>query len=202
MHLLLLDVNFQIRFFHEPYISFVSFVAVPTRSYKDSGNAGTEVRASLLHSLQNVFQELPLSFFPKCWGGRRSVLALGRKRTFACQLTLEKVICGVQGAEATNFKDFFMFHFQTFLLAPVTEAFLFSHSKSMNIGHVGFFPMLMLKRSQVWTEREDLEFLGSSNLVNEDSGRLFWNTCSWSFRCESQNYPPSLQLTHPWSAQC
>ncbi|XP_070101889.1 uncharacterized protein [Equus caballus] len=68
----------------------------------------------------------------------------------------------------------------------VTEAFLFSHSKSMNIGHVGFFPMLMLKRSQVWTEREDLEFLGSSNLVNEDSGRLFWNTCSWSFRSPLQ----------------
>lgn len=109
MHLLSLDVNFQIRFFHEPYISFISFVAVPTRSYKDSGNAGIEVRASLLHSLQNVFQELPLSFFPKCWGGRRSVLALGRKRTFVRQLTLEKVICGVQWAEATNFKDFLCF---------------------------------------------------------------------------------------------
>lgn len=34
MPLLLLIVNFQIRFFYEPYISFVSFVTVPLRVIK------------------------------------------------------------------------------------------------------------------------------------------------------------------------
>lgn len=93
MYLLSLDVNFQIRIFMN---QLLNFIAVPTDSYKDPGNAGIKVLASPMHSLQIVLQEWPLFLFPKRWCCRRYVLALGRKRTFADQMILEKVICGIQ----------------------------------------------------------------------------------------------------------
>lgn len=96
MNLPLLVVNFQIRVFHEPYINFISLVAVLTKNYQVPDNGGIQVHASLMHNLQNVFQGWPLSLSPKCWGGRKFVRALGRKRTFAGQLILEKVIFRVQ----------------------------------------------------------------------------------------------------------
>lgn len=43
-------------------------------------------------------------------------MVLGRKRTFVGQMTLEKVTCRIQCAEATNFKDLFMVY--TFKHSP------------------------------------------------------------------------------------
>lgn len=73
-------------------------------------------------------------FSPRCWGGRRFVQALGRKRTFVGQPVLEKIICRFLWAEA-DFKDLFMLHFQTFYLAPAAWALLNSHPKSMSTGY-------------------------------------------------------------------
>lgn len=64
-HLLSLNVNFQISFLYEPFISLISFVAVLIKSYIVLDNVGIKFYTSPMHNLQNAFWEWPRFLSPQ-----------------------------------------------------------------------------------------------------------------------------------------
>lgn len=132
MPLLLLTVNFQIRFFYEPYISFVSFVTVPLRVIKIRATLECKFMLPWCKICKMASRNGPSPFSQSVGvvGGLCWPLSGKERLQVNCYL----------GKPSAGFNEQKILTLKTFLGCLFNHSIWLQQPKPMSIGYTGFFP--------------------------------------------------------------